>query len=121
MKKMLIVPALVALVGCASTYSIPAGVDCGPQPTQVQVDQAVKYWVDHVGLKDPGSAQTKEAHVVNRAGWNRGLVNGGGKDYGWEVAFQCNAKNAYGGYTGFREETLLLCPNGKVVCAYILE
>jgi len=118
MKRLLIIPAVLFL-GCAPAYYIPKGVDCGPQPTQAQVDQAVRYWVDHVGLKDPMSAQTKDARVVHQAGWDRGLINGGGRDYGWEIAFQCNAKNAYGGYTGFNGQALLICPNGVIRCRLV--
>lgn len=58
-------------------------------------------------LKDPDSAHYRYAPPA-RAYVNNGLIHGGG--YGWigyAIPVLVNAKNSYGGYTGFREYIVL--------------
>ena len=109
------IAVIVAIqMGCSLTpETIPAGVDCGPEPSQVQIEAAVQTWVQSAGLKDPGSAQTRNAWTIGRRGMYNGLINGGGYSYGWMVEFQVNGKNSFGGYVGFRTRHVLLTPDGR--------
>ena len=58
-------------------------------------------------LRDPDSAQYRWVDTYMgycKEGWAKG--NGLGW-YGWAATIEINAKNAYGGYTGFRPYTIL--------------
>jgi hypothetical protein len=111
-----IAAAVIFQVGCNLTPTvIPAGVDCGPEPTPDQVQDAINIWVRNAGLKDPSSAQIQNVRVIGRSGMYKGLVNGGGHEYGWMIEFQVNAKNSFGGYVGFRTRHVLRMPNGRAM------
>lgn len=115
MKRLWVVPPLIGLActPITSTATIPPGVDCGPEPTKAQVVGAIRSWVNNVGLKDPASAQIKGIRLVGQRGWSNAL-EGGKSAYGWEIEFQANSKNSYGGYVGFRTRTILLTPDGQI-------
>ena len=34
--------------------------------------------------------------------------------FGWAIAFEVNAKNSYGGYTGWQPHEIIACPDGTV-------
>jgi len=113
--RLLPVAALIFLVSCAPPVLTPEekAAKCGPRPTQQEAEAAVKTWCDG-HLKDPFSAQTRGILVLGPGAYQIGLVSGGGWRYGWLVSFQVNAKNSYGGYTGwtFRE---WLWQNGQII------
>lgn len=124
MKKTLIIGtiAVTAMVGCNLTPdTIPAGVDCGQEPTQTQAEAAAQVWVQHAGLKDPGSAQVRNVQILGKRGMYNGLVNGGGYSYGWMVQFEVNAKNSFGGYVGFKTRQVLRMPDGMVRWQMVLD
>lgn len=88
------VAALVA--GCASapTTGEIAGFDYGPYPSAYQT--VIQDYLRQ-RLKDPDSAQYQWERGPSQ-GWDRyGRLN-----VGWRVCLQVNAKNSFGGYTGFR-------------------
>ena len=114
MKKLMGLMLLAAFTGCTTMVSQNDEALCGPRPTGEQAENAVKVYVDGVGLKDPGAAQVKDIVIVGKAKWYKGLVNGGGYNYGWEISFQLNGKNSYGGYVGFQPRKILLCDGGRV-------
>lgn len=103
------IAAVVIMAGCAPpkmTVEERENV-CGYQPDQGQAEVAVQGWVDHGGLKDPSSAQVRDIQVLSRGGIQNGLLNGGEWRYGWIISFECNAKNSYGAYIGFRRRYLI--------------
>lgn len=104
---------LVALAAC-TTMSVSPDKEalCGPRPTEEQAMSAVQTYVERVGLRDPSSAQVRNIRVEGPMRWIKGLVQGGGYNYGWQIAFEINAKNSFGGYVGFRTKYILLMPNG---------
>ncbi|MGH8273152.1 MAG: hypothetical protein ACRES9_02680 [Gammaproteobacteria bacterium] len=107
--------AIGILAGCTT-----AGVSqdemqlCGPRPTQQQTLNAVAAYIQDSDLKDPASAQVKNVRVVGPKKMYKGLVNGGGWSYGWQIVFDLNAKNSFGGYVGYCPVKILREANGKV-------
>jgi hypothetical protein len=110
---------LFLMLGC---LSIPATQPelCGPAPTQYQAEIAAQSYTQQVGLKDPTSAQIRNVQVGGTIQWYRGLVNGGGYDHGWEVSFDMNARNSFGGYVGFRRITILYV-NGTILYRMLID
>ena len=98
--KYLFILASAALMACAPASVIPAGVDIGPAPSQVQMQEAVSKWASTVTLQPPGKLIVQDVHLVGPRAWVRdwnanrvtgegsaALVPPTGSDYGWEVAF----------------------------------
>lgn len=95
MKKLILVATLLA--GCATSQPpMPIeAADCGLPPTELHFE-TVKKGLE-TKLMDPASAQWKFLPV-------KGSVNADGTYiYGYYVYAQVNAKNIYGGYTGFQD------------------
>jgi hypothetical protein len=87
---------------------------CGPQPTPDQIAAAVQTFVKSVNWKDPDSVHVQNVQLQKcQPHWN-GLLNGGGHTVGWEIDFEINAKNSYGGYTGFQLKSVLLTADGNI-------
>lgn len=114
MKKTLI--ALIAvgsLAGCAPQMVRPE--QCGDRPTLDQAQKAADLFVQKADWKDPDSVRVRGVRtgdcVTAQIG---GLLTGGSRMTGWEVDFEVNAKNSYGGYTGFEGRRVLITPNGSV-------
>jgi len=95
--------ACVYLQGCAIAPTDSSGrtltvADAGPAPT----DHEASFKASITGLlKDPESARYRNiskptAQVVNTV---PGFMTGG---VGWSMCGEVNAKNTYGGYTGFQ-------------------
>jgi len=95
MTKAIAVFLLVALVAC-TTMSVSPDKEalCGPRPTEEQARRAVQGYVERVGLKDPSSAQVRDIRVEGPMSWYKGLIQGGGYSYGWQIAFELNARIA---------------------------
>lgn len=72
--------------------------DYGPRPTISRVKQSMEAFKS--GLFDPYSAILQNPRILGKYKSYKGLISGGGYNYGWLVAFDCNAKNRYGAYTG---------------------
>jgi hypothetical protein len=107
--------AVLLLTACTA---VPLSADeetkSGPRPNEAEAQKAVMAYVQDAGFKDPDSVQIKDV-VINRPfKMYRGLVNGGGWDYGWEIDFQENGKNSFGGYVGYEPRQILLAPDGSV-------
>lgn len=102
----LIAVALTSFIlfsGCAPTQQelINADYSSAPQNYEKTIKDLMS-----VQLKDPYSAQYKfEAPYKGYA--NKGLIYGGGRDYGWVVRVWVNAKNSFGGYTGYQPHIYL--------------
>lgn len=106
--------AVVVLIvsGCADTPVAPA--TCGPQPTPAQIDAEVKSYIASRNWKDPDSVHFQNIRMQPcRAMWV-GLVNGG-RLTGWEIDVDVNAKNSYGGYTGFQTKAIVKTADGKTI------
>ena len=92
---------LMSITGCASSPSVDefSKADFGVYPENYQelVKESLKYQ-----LFDPISAQFEFIDVPKQGAWDRGIINGGGHEYGWIGFVMINAKNRYGGYTGYQ-------------------
>lgn len=117
MKPICLVPAVcVMVIGCSPLHPdvTPENLaKCGPRPSQAQAEEYARTWASQA-LADPFSAVVRDVTVVGPSQNYRGLVNGGGYDFGWTIAFLVNAKNAYGGYAGFQPQKIILTPDGKI-------
>lgn len=96
------VVAALLLCGCGGTpvQQVAPQIDAGPPPTPEAAEQAARRHLARL-LKDPDSlkqfAMLGSPHCVK---WYRGAFRTGGMDAGWQVRFEYNAKNSYGGYVG---------------------
>lgn len=107
----------VAVWGCATAGPTAAeieGFDYGPEPTRAAVESKVRAYFD-VTLKDAESARYRfdpavTKYWIKETGWataKRSLV-------GWLAKVDVNAKNSYGGYTGFQRYEFLF-KDGEIV------
>ena len=67
-------------------------------------------------LKDPRSAQYEWGESY-KAWLRRGIIHGGGKIFGYRLDVDVNAKNSYGGYTGFKKYVFMFY-NGAIKVVY---
>ena len=76
--------------------------DFGPAPTDCE--KVIKKWMKD-NLRDPFSAQIEEISQPEKSWWGQlgGLAVARDIKYGWVVTAKINAKNAYGGYIGFKK------------------
>lgn len=76
--------------------------DFGPIPIDYEI--AIKKWIKD-NLRDPFSAQIEEIGQPKKGWWGQlgGLAVARDIKYGWVVTANINAKNAYGGYVGFKK------------------
>jgi hypothetical protein len=121
MRNILFASLLLFFAGCATTPTAStAGLapaanskappDHGPSPgesAQSDVQRAME-----ISLKDADSAKYRFGDLY-RAKSFKGLIRGGGYTYGWGMDFLVNAKNSFGGYTGF-EPWQAFWADGKV-------
>lgn len=93
----------VFLIGCASgppTAEQLANADYGTPISQVDAEAKATTWLRSV-LKDPESAQIDWGQVEK--GWARHApIDGGGLIFGYKMDAQINARNSFGGYTGYK-------------------
>ena len=96
-----------ALVSCAAP---PPNADYGEYPSGYEND--AKQQIANV-LKDPDSARFQFGAPVKAYG-NNGLIYGGGVAFiGYILPIEVNARNSFGGYTGY-EDWFCLYENGVV-------
>lgn len=105
------------LIGCANT-GMPNATEQkaayhGPEPTTLQIQNAINKHIETT-LKDPFSAMIKDISKPVEGHIRGALIDGYPLSYGWLLTFSVNAKNSYGGYTGYQKYTLLL-RDGAVV------
>lgn len=102
--------AVVSVLGCAA----PSGSDSdyGPKPTDPG-----KIMQDYlrVQLMDPLSAQV-EMRAVGRITTRSSLLTP--TTYAWGICAEVNAKNAYGGYTGFKPVVVIWRSGAGILEAY---
>jgi len=97
----IILAACFLLVGCqtVSPQEITA-LDPGLKPDQQAAETNVRGYLT-TALKDYDTARIN-FHPV-RKGWQKdGSLRGGKLHAGWMLVVDVNAKNSYGGYTGFK-------------------
>ncbi len=103
MKHTIILLATVFLFGCAPSQKEIETADYGPYPAHYEelIKEHMKNW-----LLDPHSA-VYEFEPPYKGYVFRGILLGG-NHFGWVVKARINAKNAYGGYAGFKNYTFLI-------------
>lgn len=110
---LLICVVLFAAAGCATapTAEEAANADYGPRPTADEFRSTVEAAIKRK-LKDPGSAQFQYPYPA-MIGW---FTQPFGKPtlYGYWTCGLVNAKNSFGGYTGFGFFTAVY-NNGRVI------
>lgn len=91
--------AAVTLTACANQPSQQEllNADFGPMPTTGQFVSAVEKAIKR-RLKDPSSAQFDYPYHAHK-GWFKPLLEK--REYGWWTCGLVNAKNSFGGYTGY--------------------
>lgn len=108
--------ACVALLGaCATREQIDAAVtaDYGMPPPADVWHRNVKAWFDNT-LKDPESAQYKMGCPV-KGYMQRAVFDGPGMEFvGYMALVEVNAKNSYGGYTGYESYFAFLQQDGRI-------
>lgn len=111
MVRIAVIAAVAVVVGgCATkpTQADLAQADFGDFPNDYET--IVKSYYGEV-LKDPGSVQYRNiTHPKVYATWGMG----GPTRYGYLVCVTLNAKNSYGGYTGFQTDGILI-RNDRVI------
>jgi hypothetical protein len=112
MRTLLIVFLLASLSGCATAPSadVMAAADYGEYPQNYQA--IVKAYVSD-SLKDPDSAQYTFLNFPMRGYWGFG-----GAKFGYVTCVKINAKNSFGGYTGYRINYFMI-KNGAIIDATI--
>lgn len=110
--------ALVA--GCAATPTQEQidAADYGAEVYQSEAQTAVKGFFRHY-LKDPLSAEY-QFEQVHRGYYTDSVLTGGQVHGGYMLEVHVNAKNAFGGYVGFRLYRFLI-KDGRIVDAWRLE
>lgn len=102
------------LVGCAAsppTAEQLANADYGTPIAQADAEAKATAWLKTV-LKDPESAQIDWGRVEQ--GWARHApIDGGGLMFGYRMDAQINARNGFGGYTGYKAY-LFIFKNGEL-------
>lgn len=103
------VAGLVVMVGCALNEPITNPSLVGPAPSQWQMEEGIRLYIQSIGFKDPGSVQVRNVRLDGPMKWNniRGAVTG------WQITADLNAKNSFGGYTGFRPHQVLFLQDGS--------
>src|SRR5579862_4929313 len=109
----MLLTAIALLAGCASSAP-PSPQACGPQPTDQQVQASVQTYIAHTNWKDPDSVRVRNIRLQQCRSIYKGLIHGGGHEIGWEIDFEVNAKNSYGGYTGFEVKSIIRSPDGNI-------
>ncbi len=115
---------------CSATFALSGCIEGVTQHEQVQVsesipmnetiaDEVVHEYI-HDSFKDPYSVQDLTIGRPYLQKSYKGLVNGGGFDYVWNIPFSCNAKNSYGGYTGIKR-SVALYNGGKMISGYQID
>lgn len=92
--------ALFFILGCATEpEKAPSEIDYDDVPASYEA--AIQNYFNET-LKDPLSIQYREVTKPEKGYIRAPLITGGKKTYGWLVRATINAKNSYGGYTGFQ-------------------
>lgn len=94
----------------------------GEEPTQEMVQERVKRWGEDT-LKDFESARWRFNGKPFKFQISKGWAQSGqgAMGVGWASEFEVNAKNSYGGYTGYKCYVILFVSNGKTrieTCGY---
>tara|TARA_R110002096_G_scaffold435548_1_gene661346 strand:- start:38 stop:376 length:339 start_codon:yes stop_codon:yes gene_type:complete len=108
-KVIFFVISMTALAGCVTTQtmadrSITQAANYGEYPDDYE--QIIKSIMMNK-LKDPESAQYQFKGPIKAYLRSAPIAGGNPTVYGYMVYFKLNAKNSYGGYTGFKEYRML--------------
>jgi hypothetical protein len=114
MRTIALLLAMLALSSCASTAVKPeeaAKLNYGAAPAQPEEDAKAYF---ETRLKDPRSAEYRFKKPFR--GYTREIpISGGGvRTAGWVMITQVNAKNGFGGYTGWKTYRLFF-KDGKLL------
>jgi hypothetical protein len=116
-----ILSATLTLSGCldgSATLGEQMQVSESIPMNETIADQVVHQYI-HDSFKDPYSVQDLTIGRPYLQKSYKGLVNGGGFNYVWNIPFSCNGKNSYGGYTGIKRSVALY--NGSTISGYPLD
>ena len=113
--KIKLILILIMLSGCASMsrHNIQdwSKINAGPKPDIEEVKSLIKESVKY-SLFDSESAQFREwsSFFKGLEGWSKASPISGV----WDICYEVNAKNKFGGYTGFKSFRAYV-RNGKVL------
>ena len=103
---------LLLFAGCASvpTKEEIATADYGPEPKNPK--EVVQKFINET-FKDPYSVRDLTVATPQKYWIGSSPLFGVEKAFGWLIAFECNAKNSYGAYSG-KERFYLFIAKGRV-------
>lgn len=113
----------VSLAGCMSMPRGPSGAELAEADYGAPIGgpeaEAIAREFMASTLKDPHSAEwrcgpTSPQYITD------GVVYGGATHFGWGLECAINARNSFGGYTGFRTYQFLF-RDGRLIAAYTQE
>jgi len=104
----------LSLAGCSSvpTGDELAAANYGRDMRLTDCAAAADEWIASQ-MRDPSSVQFRRTSC-DKGYWGSNPIAGTPKAYGWLYAGEVNAKNAFGGYVGFRSFKVLLL-DGKII------
>lgn len=116
MKKAFLILFIVVLAGCTSppTKEELSIADYG-SPVSQEEGQAIVMSFFGAYLKDPDSALYKFSKI-NKGYYKEGVLDGGKLYTGYACVVWVNAKNSFGGYTGYKTYNVVI-KNGRVIKA----
>jgi hypothetical protein len=115
MKKTPLLPliaALFLLAGCETVPDATAVVDHGPPPTG-QTAAITRTFLESM-LKDAESARYQFPDTVEPVTLKAGALSGKQSIHGWRADVMVNARNSFGGYTGWQHWAFII-REGRVV------
>lgn len=115
--KALTITLFLFLASCAlnPTAEQIAAADYGAPITEEKAISIADQFLEN-RLKDKSSAKI-EWGSFNKSWLREGIIHGGGTKYGYQLMARVNAKNSFGGYTGWKQYVFLL-RDDRVVSAY---
>jgi hypothetical protein len=105
------------LCGCTTAPTAPDGSLLGPSDFGPRPDDPAAIVAEHLRtrLRDPYSAQI-EVRGLNQVTVKGSLITRAA--FGWGICAGVNAKNAYGGYSGFKNVVVVWRQGSGVVSSY---
>lgn len=117
MAKSALIPVCLLMGACATSDQVASlkDRDFGPEPVATAWQPRLRARIEDT-LRDPESARFKVGCPVRGYVKNALLSGGMGFQFvGYLVRFEVNAKNGFGGYTGFKPQIAALSRDGAVV------
>ena len=115
MIKIAFVSLTLILAGCAPPFKLLsldiAVQNAGKPPSVQEAKRIVEEYISKT-FKDPNSV--KDLRIKKPIQAHSADAFGNPRDVRWEICFEANAKNSYGGYTGLQTSVIPI-RNGRII------